>query len=135
MSLALDYAAIRERFVIEWDDRVHTVFANEEAEDPDEADVFVRFSVNPGNRALYLGGQPPTYSQLGRIWLQIFTPKGMGTVDAYDLADQFKAIFNQWVSDDEAIRIYNVDTQSIPNGENGTFQLNVSIAYESLRRS
>lgn len=135
MSRALDFAALRERFVTEWDDEIATFFANEEAEDPDESEPYVRFSVNPGNRAPYLGGSDPMDSQLGRIWLQIFMPKNRGTVEAYDLADRFIAIFKGWRSDDDAIRIYQSDTMQQPSGENGTYQVNVSIAYESLRRA
>lgn len=135
MSRALDFAALRERFVTEWDDEIATFFANEEAEDPDESEPYVRFSVNPGNRAPYLSGDDPVFSQLGRIWLQIFMPKNRGTVEAYDLADQFIAIFNGWKSADGAIRIYQSDTMQQPSGENGTYQVNVSIAYESLRRA
>lgn len=132
--MSLDFEAIRERFVTEWNDAVPTYFANEEAEDPDESQPYVRFSINPGNEARYLGGEPPTYSQLGRIWLQIFMPKNYGTVDGYDLADTFKAIFRKWKSDDGCVRTSVADTQSFPVGENGMFMITVSIAYESLRR-
>lgn len=135
MSLALDFAALRERFLEEWDDPVHTIFANEEAEDPDETVPYVRFSINPGNRAAILGGDQRIVSQLGRVWLQIFLPKNFGTVDAYDLADRFIAIFQKWRSDDGCVRTNGeADTQQQPAGENGTYQVNVSIPWESLRR-
>lgn len=132
MSRALDFEALRARFATEWDDPVPTYFANEEAGDPDESEPYVRFSVIPGNAAPYMISG--VTSQLGRVWLQIFMPKNRGTVEAYDLADRFVGIFKGWRSDDGCLRIYESDTSPQPSGENGMYQVNVSIRYEALRR-
>lgn len=133
MSLNLDTAALRERFVEEWDaDRTVTTYANGDPVDPDEAEPFVRFAISPGNRALTYGGE--IYSQLGRVWLQIFVPKGEGDALAYELADDFTSIFRGWRSDDGCLRMGDVDVMSIPSGENGNYQVNVSIQWESMRR-
>lgn len=133
MSLALDTAALRARFLDEWDDEaITTVFANGEDVDVDETQPFVRFSISPGSKAHIMGAD--IYSQLGRVWLQIFMPAHSGTATAYEIADRFTAIFRRWRSDDGFLRCGDEDITTIPSGENGVFQVNVSIRFESIRR-
>lgn len=132
MSLALDLDAIRERFVDQWDDQaVTTVFANGDLVDPDETEPFVRFSINPGSRAIVTGENG--YSQIGRVWLQIFVPPSEGTMMGYDLADQFTAIYRNWISPDQCVQTWKEHIDTIPNGSKGMFQINVSIEWESIR--
>lgn len=132
MSLHIDLDAIRNRFVDEWDfEAVQTAMANGDALNFEEGEPGVRFSINPGVRRL-IGGER-LYSQLGRIWLQIFVPKGAGAMMGFDLADRFTAIFRQWASDDGCVRIMGEHIDQIPNGENGYYQINVSIEWQSVR--
>ena len=132
MSLVLDLNAIRERFIDQWDDEVLTLFENGDSVDPNEAEPYVRFSINPGNRALIGGGQ--FYSQLGRVWLQIFIPPGEGQIMGMEIADRFCTMFRNWKSDDGCVRTYGEgDVVSIPSGENQTYQINVSVAWEAKR--
>lgn len=135
MSLDLDLTAINDRFLDVWNtDAIATTFANAEAIDPDEAKPFVRFSIVPGARQrTTIGGGPIHIHQLGRVWLQILIPKGDGDADAYRLADTFNAIFLDWKSADGCVRTYESDIQAFPRGENGMFQVNVSIPWESQR--
>lgn len=131
MSLTLDIATIRERFIAEWDDEaVQTIHANEGV-DPDETKPYVRFIINPGAKRLI--ARPSVYSQLGRVWLQILVPAGNGDADAYELADKFIAVFHEWRSEDGCLRTNEGDTTTIPNGQNEMFQVNVSIPFESIR--
>ena len=137
MSLSLDLAAIRNRFLDQWDrDAVLTVFENAGDQfgpaDPDEKEPFVRFSINPGSQAFAMG--TGIYSQIGRVWLQVFIPANDGIAAGYALADQFTAIFRDWRSDDGCVRTSDAMVTQIPGGEDGYYQINISVKWESLRR-
>ncbi|MFZ4165310.1 hypothetical protein [Brevundimonas sp. NPDC058933] len=133
MSLYLDLDAIRTHFVDSWDfDTIQTVMANGEALDLKEDEPAVRFSINPGTRRL-IGGDR-LYQQLGRVWLQIFVPKQQGAMMGFDLADKFTGLYRHWQSEDGCVRIEGEHVEQIPNGENGYFQVNVSVEWRSVRR-
>lgn len=141
MSLILDLQALRTRFNEEWDaDAITTVFANAGAMGGEAVDVvqdepFVRFTISPGSNFLTYGdGENGLYTQLGRAILQVFTPRDEGITTAYEIAETFASIFRYWKSDDGCLRVLDYDITSNPSGEDGFFQVNVSVRWESLRR-
>lgn len=102
--------------------------------EPVQGRTFVRFSHRAGNdiaRAVSGG----LSERQGRIWLQINIPQGDGLAVAYELADQFRAIFKQGKRlDDYQITIHESSANTTP-AYDGFYGLNVSIRYTSLRRS
>ena len=88
-------------------------------------------AASEGYTTFVYGGR--VYSQLGRVVLQIFVPKSDGTALGYAIADEFTAIFRDWKSDDGWVRTSDEDVFVYPDGEDGLYQINVSIRWESLR--
>jgi len=137
MSQTEDRKALTARFLDEWDEGlVTTLTTNAPVQDVNEKKAFVRFSVNFGSSFVTTLGNGGEREQIGRVTLQIFTPRGTGDKQSHVLVDQFIAIFADWRSDDGRLtsgRNSSIDTQLIDNPNDLWLQHKVTVPFQSFR--
>lgn len=123
-----DIDAIRTHFLSIWDEAAYpVVLDNEPPIDEPHGQIWARLSVNPGaerRRSIY----SQTYEVLGRIYLQIFCPKGSADADGWALANTFSAAFRDWRSDDYRIR-FDTPQFSTDDSEDDYYAIIVSLPY------
>lgn len=127
-----DLTAIRARFRTQWTatyPAVPFVYDNEPALDEPEG-IWVRFSVLPGaERRRSIAAQ--RYEQLGRVYLQIFMPRGDADIapnDGWKMADSFAASFRDWRSTEWRIA-FDVPTISQSDNDDDYYMIIVSVPY------
>ncbi len=133
-----DAIAIREYFYSFWPADIRVVEDNADpVEEFDEENlpdaVWCRLTIRPGAaRAKTLGPRSSKkYEQLGRIYLQVFTPLGAGMRVGQEVADLFAQNMRDWRSPDGAIAIDAPEFSSMPDETTESIMIIVSMPYTS----
>jgi hypothetical protein len=127
VSNLTDIAAIRARFLSQWDQSITVLFENEAAiETP--TTLWGIMSVNPGFERRASIGATRRYEQLGRIYLKLTDEERLNDERIRGAAEAFANIFRDWNSPDYKVRC---DTPEYRSGtdEKGNFYIIVSIPY------
>jgi hypothetical protein len=91
MSYQTQKVAIESRFNTQWAGRTPVRYPNSRFT-PTDGTTFVDFEVVGGHPSRSLG-EDPIFRDYGSIAIKIHIPKGVGSGQAYTLADQAAAIF------------------------------------------
>ncbi|WP_454883996.1 hypothetical protein [Sphingomonas oryzagri] len=130
--IELDLAALNGRFFDTFDpDSNQIIVDNQPAEDLDETQISLHWTIEPGSCEIVQIGTAPVYEQLGVATLQIVIPTGQGTKPGYAIREQFMDAFRAFKSDDKKLRVYGT-SQTQENRDIG-LQLNARIKWESYR--
>lgn len=134
MSNSLDLDRLTNRFVTRWAALGRTEPVGYDNAPPENrSGAWVRFSVRPGasERTSYTIGQTRIL-QLGRVVIQVFVPRGVGTALASEIADDAASIFRLWKSSEAELRTFEPELTVVPTRDDDEFfQINVSVRYES----
>lgn len=133
-----DAIAIREYFYSFWPDNIRVVEDNADpVEEDDEAGrpvgVWCRLTIRPGaSRAKTIGPRDlKRYEQLGRIYLQVFTPKGDGMRAGQEVADMFANNMRDWRTEDGALYVEWPEYSTLPDDDTESVMITVSLLYRS----
>lgn len=131
-----DAIAIREYFYSFWPADIRVVEDNADpVQEFDEENlpdaVWCRLTIRPGAaRAKTLGPRSSKkYEQLGRIYLQVFTPLGAGMRAGQEVADLFAQNMRDWRSPDGAIAIDAPEFSTMPDETTESIMIIVSMPY------
>lgn len=139
MSSNLDASALQSHFALQWgiiNPGVPIYFENGPAAAPPQAGHWARFAVQPAAlQPVSFGATQRRYEGSGRVEIQIFAPRGIGTLERDSLADEAAAIFRNWRSADGAVECkLGAELSTPPADEREAWSMRrVSIPYLSRR--
>lgn len=137
MSISQDIIALQARFVSAFTaarPAIKVIYDNQAAQEIPASETFVRFVVRPGasERASFTT-TTTRHTQLGRVFVQIMTPKGEGTGTAMAIADDIANAFRLWKSADGYLRTYEPEITTISAESDRHHVTSISIRYEATR--
>lgn len=138
MITSLDSDALQQRFALEWNIAEPTVpvfWENAPDQAPPTGGHWLRFGIVPSTlrRVGFTRGQVRMEGQ-GRIEIQVFAPRGLGTGERDRLADAAASIFHEWRSPDGRIQCSGADVFAPSADERDAWSMRrVSIPYLSRR--
>lgn len=107
---------------------------NGPVQEVDEAQPWVRWTINPGASQRVTQGETALFKNLGTAFLEVFVPKGTGTATGEEIRDALITALADWKSGDKALHIYKHNA-SKGQGTKESHQLNAVFYYESKREA
>jgi len=138
MSISQDIDTLHARFAAQWAalrPTVAVIYDNAPATAVAPVGTYVRFTVRPGaSQRQSFGTASIRHKQLGRVYVQIMTPKATGTGLATAIADDAANIFRLWKSSDGFLLCFEPEMSTIPaNDTNDYHVVTISVPYEADR--
>ena len=137
MSITQDITELTARFVARWNvlrSTVPVIYDNQPAVTIDPNVIHVRFTVRPGaTQRQSMGISSIRHKQLGRVYIQIMTPKGKGTATSQALADDAANIFRLWRSADQMLQVFEPEITTLPASDDDYHVITVQARYEAIR--
>lgn len=120
---------LTQHFVTNWTNDVPVVFANQPNASPPVDSAWCRFAVIVGDSRNHSGSASGgRLLRQGNVWLQIFTPLQTGIGEAYDIAEDFTAIFRNARFDNLFLNTESI--RQVPDED--WFMITVIISFDSF---